>query len=605
MTRFAAAVQRAPQAIALLQNDAELTYAELDEHSNRLAHYLRRQAVGQGDLVAILGHRSIATVTAILAVLKAGAAYVPLDTGYPAELLRFMMSDCAPALVLALDHSLANKAFAAPVMDIQTALAAAAAEPGTPLKNQTAPGDPAYVMYTSGSTGRPKGVTVPHRAVLRLISDQSFIHFGPDEVFLHAAPLAFDASTLEIWGALLHGARLAILPSARPSLQDIVGTIARHRVTTAWFTAGLFHLLVDQKLEGLLPLRQLVAGGDVLSPSHVQRALAALAGCRIVNGYGPTENTTFTCCYDIPRQGWGSGSVPIGIPITHTYIRLLNDDMKSVADGDVGQLCAGGDGLALGYWGDERQTSEKFVADPYAQGSRLYLTGDLARRRPDGALEFIGRRDRQAKIDGKRVELGEIEEGLRRNPAIADAIVVMRDDGNGVRRLTAYAKPRTVSANAHTFGQDALARLRLELPAHMIPSVIMVLEEFPLTPNGKVDTARLPAFRLDEPAIGASTRNTSEETLSGIFRRILRLPGIGLDSNFFDLGATSLNLLEAHEEIARRFGDVDVIALFEHPNIRDLAAYLSAKPSARRDGRQAPPNRQAEALKRLRAAKSR
>lgn len=600
--RFAAAAQRFASATALLQDNLEITYAELDARSNRLARYLVRRGVRPGDLVALLGGRSASTITAILAVLKAGAGYVPLDDAYPAELLRFMVKDCAPVLILAESSQLTNSAIAANLTSFDAAFAEGASESSDTTEHDVGSEDVAYVMYTSGSTGRPKGVVVPHRAVVRLVFDQSFLAFGPSETFMQAAPTAFDASTLEIWGALLHGARLAIVASSHPSLQEIVETIRRHQVTTAWFTAGLFHLLVDQRLEGLRPLRQLIAGGDVLSPTHVARALEALPGCRIVNGYGPTENTTFTCCYEIPSAGWGGGSIPIGTPIQGSYVRILDDDMKPVVDGEVGQLCAGGSGLAQGYLGDKVRTSERFVPDPYSAGPRLYLTGDLVRRRPDGALEFIGRRDRQIKIDGKRVELGEIEEALRRNPAIADAIVVMHEADGSARRLIGYVKARSAPDRTSTLGQETLAKLRCELPAHMVPSEIIVLDEFPLTPNGKVDVERLPARRI---AAAMPPQNAVEGALTDIFKRVLGLSAIELESNFFDLGATSLTLLEAHEHISRLYGDVDVMALFEHTNIRDFARFLDRRQTGvqRREAMPARLQRQSDAFKRLRPTK--
>jgi amino acid adenylation domain-containing protein len=601
-SRFIAAAGRFASTVALLQDGLAVTYAELDARSNGLARYLQRQGVKPGDLVALLGGRSVSTITAILAVLKAGAGYVPLDDSYPAELLRFMVKDCAPVLVLAESSHLTNSPIATTVTSFDAAFAAAAAESSEPLEDDAEAEDVAYVMYTSGSTGRPKGVVVPHRAVVRLVFGQSFLAFGADETFLHAAPTAFDASTLEIWGALLHGARLAIVGSSRPSLQEIVETIRRHNVTTAWFTAGLFHLLVDQRLDDLRPLRQLIAGGDVLSPTHVARALEALPGCRIVNGYGPTENTTFTCCYEIPRSGWGGGSIPIGTPIAHTYVRIFDDDMRPVADGEVGQLCAGGSGLALGYLGDEQRTSERFVPDPYAAGARLYLTGDLAKRRTDGAVEFIGRHDRQIKIDGKRVELGEIEEALRRNPAITNAVVVVHEGGGSARRLIGYVKAGS-APDVNTFGTETLARLRGELPAHMVPSEIIVLDEFPLTPNGKIDIARLPARKI--AAAAPPPKNALESELADIFKRVLGLSAIEPERNFFDAGATSLKLLEAHEHISRLYGDVDLMALFEHTNIRALARFLSGRQAGaqRREAMPERIQRQSEAFKRLRNSK--
>jgi amino acid adenylation domain-containing protein len=423
---FAACARMTPSAIALRDGDETLTYGGLDRRSNQLAKVLREEGVVPRTKVGILAERSIDTLVAILAILKAGAAYVPLDPAYPCEQLAFMTKDCAPVLVLrqaTTSVSLAGHL----VRDLGDLLARAEARDDTPIEDVAVDGgDVAYVMYTSGSTGTPKGVVVPHRAVTRLVREQSFITFEATEIFLHLAPLAFDASTLEIWGALLNGGQVAIVRSVRPSLDEIAVAIAKYRPTTAWFTAGLFHLLVDHKLEGLRPLRQILAGGDVLSPAHIRRALDALPGCTLVNGYGPTENTTFTCCYRIPHDGWGDGAVPIGLPLAHTTAEILNERLEPVAEGEVGQLCTGGDGLADGYLNRAELTAERFIAHPRKSGERLYLSGDLVRARPDGVIEFLGRADTQVKIDGKRVELGEIESCLRAQDNIADAVVIAK-----------------------------------------------------------------------------------------------------------------------------------------------------------------------------------
>jgi len=599
---FAGVAQQHSSSAAAVQGNVSITYSHLDAESNRLARYLRAQGVKPGQFVALLGGRSIAAITAILAILKAGAAYVPLDQSYPAELLRFMIKNCAPALLLADACAMDNLQTGAPALGLDDALSEASGESPGPLIIEAGPEQPAYVMYTSGSTGRPKGVIVPHRAVVRLVLDQSFVHFGANETFLHAAPLAFDASTLEIWGALLHGGRIAVVPDIRPSLDAICEAIERHGVTTAWFTAGLFHLLVDRKVEDLRPLRQLVAGGDVVSPSHVLRAYKALPECRIVNGYGPTENTTFTCCYEIPRAGRDFGSIPIGMPIEHTYVRILDDDMKPVRDGEIGQLCAGGCGLALGYLGDAQRTSERFVPDPYAPGAHLYLTGDLVRRRSDGPIEFIGRCDRQIKIDGKRVELGEIEETIRRMTAISDAVVVLHDEGAGAKRLVGYVVPKAGFAAHTALAHDTQMCLRSELPAHMVPSEIVVLDGFPLNPNGKVDVSKLAPSQSPRQSAMDTERTDFEKELAGVFEQVLQTPNIGLSSNFFDLGATSLKLLEAHEAITQICGHFDVMALFQNPTVKDLAAFLKPKPtSIRQTGAvQERAQRQNAALERLR-----
>jgi amino acid adenylation domain-containing protein len=596
--RFAASAQSAASAIALSQPGEAVTYAELDRRSNQLARLLRRQGVGAGSVVALHAGRSIAALLSILATLKTGAAYMPLDATAPTAYHDWILHDCGADLILAGDGRAGD--FSIPTMSLDEVLASASAESAAPMESGCGPADIAYVMYTSGSTGRPKGVLVPHRAVVRLVTDQTYAHFGADEVFLHNAPLAFDASTFEIWGTLLHGARGVLVVDDRASLQSIVDTIKENGVTTAWFTAGLFHALVDHELDGLRGLRQMLAGGDVLSPTHVMRAQAANPDCQLINGYGPTENTTFTCCYRIPREGWGAGPVPIGTPIRGTYVRLLDEDMKPVADGEVGMLYAGGLGLASGYLGDARQSAVQFVADPLRAGAMLFQTGDLARRRPDGNLDFIGRRDRQVKIDGKRVELGEIEEALRRSNGVADAIVAMAEGDGDAPRLTGYVTPASDAYNRAALVSEARASLLRALPSHMRPSQIVVLDEFPLTPNGKIDQDRLPARRpVAVPAAGTAVGET-ERVLSGIFTRALGVGAIAPDTNFFDLGATSLRLVEAHASIARLWPNVDVLALFQHPNVRELAQAIEGRTASVGNAGRRRAQQQAQMLKRLR-----
>ena len=347
----------------------------------------------------------------MLAVLKLGAAYAPLDPAYPDELLERMLSDCDATIAIASPGF--ARALCTQTYGLKELLVESENEPSGPLEDPCTPESVACVMYTSGSTGRPKGVLVPHRAIIRLVWGQSYAAFGRGKTWLHAAPLAFDASTLEIWGALLHGGRIAIVTEEKPSLGEIARSIEALRPTAAWFTSGLFNLLVEHNISALAPLRQIIAGGDVVSPTHMAAAQAAHPTCQFVNGYGPTENTTFTCCYRLPQGVWRGGAIPIGPPIEHTYVRILDERLNEVAEGEIGELYVGGEGLALGYAG--RPPNEPpFFADPFRSGAALYKTGDLVRARHDGAgLEFLGRSDRQVKIDGKRVELGDIEEALR------------------------------------------------------------------------------------------------------------------------------------------------------------------------------------------------
>lgn len=604
-----------PQAIALVQGKDTATYSELNDLSNRLAKYLVGLGVGAGGMVALLSHRSIDTITAIIAILKTGAAYVPLDPAYPAHQLEFMASDAAPQLVLADKQSLTAlpdiRLGNSKIVQLDAALTAATVLSAEPLEINVTAADAAYVMYTSGSTGRPKGVVVPHRAIVRLVQDQSFASFGPDEVFLHMSPLAFDASTFEIWGALLHGGRLVILSDTHPSLDAIEQSIAQNHVTTLWLTAGLFHLMVEKRLSALAPLRQLLAGGDTLSPTHTKKALAGLPNTQLINGYGPTENTTFTCCHRFSPSGWGEGSAPIGIPIAHTQAYILDEALRPVADGDIGQLCAGGAGVAIGYLNRPELTAEKFVPDPFSQehGARLYLTGDLARRRTDGNIEFLGRNDRQIKINGKRIELEEIENTLRSDEEVSDALVIVEETAANTKRIVAYVTPKNtaVLAEAAFFEQKVLQNARTTLPEHMIPAHIISLPQFPLNANGKVDRKALPtsASRRQARQVQTPFGSAMEQEIADIWGRILGIGAVTRNDNFFDLGGTSLQLVAIHAELQVKFPKIKLVDLFEHTKVGALAAFLtgglSTKPSIN-DGRKSG-LRQAQAMKNLRGQK--
>ncbi|HYM26659.1 MAG TPA: non-ribosomal peptide synthetase [Steroidobacteraceae bacterium] len=568
---FAAALPAGTERVALEGDGPALTYGELAARSDALAAGLAARGIGRGARVGLYANRSAEAVAAMLGVLKAGAAYVPFDTSYPANLLRYLYEDSAPALMLVQERLLQDAAavrfWRGAALGIGAAL-----EPASGLRAAAAAADdPAYVMYTSGSTGRPKGVVVPHRAVLRLVLGNDFAALGPDQVILQLAPLSFDASTFEVWGALLNGARLAVIADPYPSCEDIGAAIARHHASTLWLTAGLFHLMVDHNLEGLAPLQQLLAGGDVLSPAHVVRALRALPGCRLINGYGPTENTTFSCCYTIPRDYAGDAPVPIGRAIRQTEALVLDESLRPVAAGEPGELCLAGAGLALGYWNRPELTAQAFVTQP-ASGTRMYRTGDRVRWRADGNLEFLGRVDRQVKINGKRVELDEIEARLRATGLVQDAAVVCTPaSGSAPRHIAAFvtaAAPLDLGALRRT--------LREELPDYMMPGSISQLPALPLSPSGKIDRARLPLAAPGEAVKGGAATNDTEAALLEIWRRVLGTSAVGVDDNFFDLGGTSLGLMEVHANMRRSLAsDVTIVEMFQYPRISALAARLT------------------------------
>ncbi|HEV3052981.1 MAG TPA: amino acid adenylation domain-containing protein, partial [Longimicrobium sp.] len=451
---FAQTAAAAPRALALAWDGGRMTYAELDERANRLAHHLRRAGVAAGTRVGVCLERGPEMVVATLAALKAGGAYVPLDPAYPAERLAFMLADTAVP-VLVTESTLADRLppHAARIVRVDADAAAIAAESSDAPAAWTDPEAAAYVMYTSGSTGQPKGVEVPHRAIVRLVRGQDYVSIHPSDVFLQLAPASFDAATLEVWGPLLNGARLAIHPAEQPTVESIGQALAEHGVTILWLTAGLFHLVVEERIGILRGVRQLLAGGDVLSVPHVHRVLQELPETALINGYGPTENTTFTCCHHVAEAVPEGASIPVGRPIANTYVRVLDGGMQPVPVGVPGELYAGGAGLALGYLNRPELTAEKFVADPYLPGARLYRTGDRVRWRADGTVEFLGRVDTQVKIRGFRIEPGEVESVLAEHPEVEEAVVVVREDAPGEKRLVGYVVAATEGAGDAPAGE--------------------------------------------------------------------------------------------------------------------------------------------------------
>ncbi|HZF09509.1 MAG TPA: amino acid adenylation domain-containing protein, partial [Thermoanaerobaculia bacterium] len=579
---FEAQAERTPEAVAVLFRGEPLGYGELNRRANQLAHHLINLGVGPEDLVGLSLERSPERIVALLAILKAGGAYLPLDPSYPAARLAAMLEQAGWPLVLTADGELAGVA-AAGVGALRTFCLAVEGEKiarqpaGNPARRTEATGL-AYVMYTSGSTGRPKGVAVPHRSVVRLVRGAGYARFDSGETFLQLAPLGFDASTFEIWGALLSGGRLVVMPPGPVSLAELGGVLRSERVTTLWLTAGLFHQMVEEEPAALYRLHQLLAGGDVLSLPHVERALAALDGGSLVNGYGPTEGTTFTCCHVV--RGLGSlASVPIGRPIGNTLAHVLDGAMRLVPIGVGGELYIAGDGLARGYWSRPDLTAERFVPDPQGEqaGARLYRTGDRVRHLGAGEIEFLGRLDRQVKVRGFRIELGEVEAALSRHPAVAECAVLATGGEAVGKRLVAYA----VSVPGERVGAaDLRGFLRQSLPEHMVPSGLVFLAALPLTANGKLDRRALSGLAPQHEAgeEGVAARTPVEELLCGIFSSVLGQEGVGIGESFFDLGGHSLLATRVVSRVRSILGvDLALRQMFETPTVAGLAVAVEER----------------------------
>ncbi len=571
-THFEAQAGRSPNKIALVNGIEQCSYSELNIAANRIAHFLLSQGIGSETLIGIAMGRSSGRIASILGVLKAGGAYLPLDPSYPREHLVRIVEDARPLLVLTESKFAQHVAFEGSRLICIDELELSERDSENPNLSVSAT-DLAYVMFTSGSTGKPKGVMVEHRSIVRLVKETDYADFGDDGVFLQFAPITFDASTFEIWGALLNGARLVIPPEGKTSLADLGKTVRENGVTTLWLTAGLFHLMVDERIEDLRPLRQLLAGGDVLSVAHVQKVLDQL-DCDLINGYGPTENTTFTCTYKIPRDVELGRSVPIGKPIARTQVIILDEVLNPVNAGDIGELYIGGEGLARGYFDSEGMTAERFIPNPFPHisSSRLYRSGDLARSNSDGNIEFLGRVDNQVKIRGFRIELEEVELQLTRQSGINEAVAVCRVRPGTEKQLIAFVVPEP---NCETDVCQLRKRLEETLPEYMVPSFIVSLDALPLTANGKVDRSALVAMVESESGNKNSLNmpeTGSERKIAEILEEILCNGPVGANDNFFDLGADSLQMARFHNRLQESVdAEIKIVSLFQNPTVSSLA----------------------------------
>ncbi len=578
---FLAQARLHPDAVAIRDGDRSIDYAQLDAISSAVAAGLRGRGVAAGDIVALDARRGADAIIAMLAILRCGAAYLPLDPTQPPARLATMLADARARLCLV---SLASEAAIRLPGGITTATiedcAAASATTGDVAR---AGEDLAYVMYTSGSTGTPKGVCIPDRAILGLVCDVGFVDLGADTVFLQAAPLGFDASTLEIWGPLLNGGRIVIHHEAVPTAYGLGEVIRRHGVTHLWLTAALFNSVVDDDPHQLHGLCQLFTGGEALSVRHVRRMREAEPGIALFNGYGPTECTTFAVTHAIGDLAGDARSVPIGRAIDHARLHIVDGDGRPVRNGEAGELWIAGSGVALGYFGRPDLTAERFVASPDGVGL-AYRSGDQVRVNEDGDIEFCGRIDQQVKIRGFRIELGEIEAVLGAVPGIRNAAVTAPESGHGERRLVAYLQAED---GRHPDVQAIRAELARKLPDYMVPLRYVVLDRFPTTVNGKLDRGALPAPDRSRPELAnafVAPRGECEAAIARAMGELLDLDGIGRDDSFFELGGSSL-LASRLVAVLKRDGTLPETAspghLFSHPTPALLAARFESRPGLR------------------------
>jgi len=565
---FAERAADAPDAVALRDAGGVMTYGELARRAGRLARGLRGLGVGPETAVGLCMERTPRMVVAALAVLEAGGLYLPLDPDHPPERLAFMLDDAGAPVVLV-------DAASRPLLPATTSARLVGIEDPLPEGSgpAAAPESLAYVMYTSGSTGRPKGVAVTHRGVVRLVRGTDYVDLGPGDRVAQAANAAFDAATFEIWGALASGGSVVFVPKdVAVSPPRLAAELRRREVSALFLTTALFNLVAREEASAFATVRHLLVGGEALDPARVREVLAAAPPERLLNAYGPTENTTFTTWYRVVDVPAGAVTVPIGRAVANTRIQLLDRDLAAVPLGVPGQLFIGGDGLARGYLRRPGLTAERFVPDVRGTaGDRLYATGDLVRRAAGGAVEFLGRIDQQVKIRGFRIEPGEVEAVLLELPQVRGAAVVVRDDApGGGRCLVAYVTPAAGSPSP----AELRPLLERRLPEYMVPAAVVVLDALPLNANGKVDRKALPAPRWSAAADGfAAARTPVEELVAAIWAELLGVGRVGVHDDFFALGGHSLLATQALSRVRRSFAvELPLARLFAAPTVAELAA---------------------------------
>lgn len=571
---FVAQVHQTPDAVALSAGEARLTYRELNERANQVAHRLLAAGVTTGEPVAVAMARSVELVVAILGVLKAGACYLPLHEAYPAERVQDILDRFDGPLLLTDEPTRTRGLPRAPrVVFADDTTEFAALSTADPALAEVGDGQVAYIMHTSGSTGEPKGVAVTHRGVLGLALDSCW-DTGRHERVPMLAPYAFGVSTYEIWVPLLRGGTL-VLPRSSLDIDGLRTLLAEESITALHLTAGLFRVIADEAPEVLSGVREVLTGGDVIAPSAVRRVLDACPDLVVRAMYGATELSSFAAHFPMTAPFEEPRTIPIGYPMDDVRVHVLDDELRPAGPAAVGELYIGGPRLALGYVGRDDLTAERFRPDPFeGPGHRLYRTGDLVRTRSDGALEFVSRADNQVKIRGFRVELGEIESTLAADPNVAHAAVVTRETELGEHRVIAYVVYQA-GTDPVPATDELLAGAARRLPEYMLPSVVVPLDALPLTPNGKLDRAALP-----EPDSGTSANyrppsTDREAVLCAVFEEILGVARVGVDDSFFDLEGNSLLAMRLISRIAARLDvELTIADLFNAPTVSDLCKLL-------------------------------
>jgi amino acid adenylation domain-containing protein len=592
---FEAQAARRPDAIALAFRDQTRSYGELDRDANRLGHRLLASGVQAGDVIGICVPRGIDMVVALLAVLKAGAAYAMLDPQYPAARIADLAGRTGARMVIATEQtgSEIRAVIERPLLDIDEQRALIAREPDTVLPVPAGPDWAACVMFTSGSTGTPKGVLTSHRAVVASVLSTPYLDLGEDDVSVQQAAVSWDIMLVELFGPLLAGARSVLLPGSKPEPAEMFRLIRQHHITTVSLSAGQLNVLTDEYPGIFAGLRRLMVGGDVVSPRHLGSLLEQHPSLQLINGYGPLETTVLSHCHQVGAVDVASGSIPIGAAVAGKSGYVLDSHLQPVPAGTPGELYLTGIGLAMGYLGEPALSSARFVADPFgAPGERMYRTGDVVLRRRGSVevLEFLGRADDQVKIRGFRVEPGEVDAVLGRNPELAQSAVIVREDAGLGKYLVAYLVPRA----GRQLELEALrADCARQLPDYMVPARFVVLDALPLTANGKLNRRALPEPAAQVRPAGRQARGARQQILCGIFAELLGQPVITVDDDFFALGGHSLLAVRLMSRIRSALGiELTMRAVFDAPTVAQLDRLLDGtigcRPSLVAQGRPEP-----------------
>ena len=564
-------VAKTPDNVAIVFETSQLTYGELNEKSNQLAHYLQERGVKPETLVGICVDRSLEMIIGLLGILKAGGAYVPIDPAYPEDRISYMLDDAGCGIVLTQEHIGLVQA-GTEVIYLDSDWDNIGNSPTSNVISGVKSDNLAYVIYTSGSTGKPKGTLIEHKSVIRLVSNGGFSFLRNPKVVLQYATISFDASIFEIWGSLCNGSQLIVCPPRNLGIDELGQIIKQFKIEVLWLTSGLFSLVVENGITMLEDVKYLLAGGDVLNKNHVARVLETHKSMTVINGYGPTESTTFASLYFMTQQSAINASVPIGKPLDNTGLYILDKNQKLVPIGIAGELCISGDGLARGYLNQPELTAEQFIKNPFSEDrtSRLYKTGDLARYLPDGNIEFLGRIDDQVKIRGFRIELGEIESVLNKQEGVNASVVIAQEDNGGNKRLVAY-----IVSDDELNIQELREELSRTLPAYMVPSLFVRLDAMPLASNGKVDKKALPDPEVKAGDDYIAPSGELEDTLVGIWSDILGIDKneISINQSFFEIGGNSLLTIKLQQKLSRldEFKHITIPALFKNHTIRMLS----------------------------------